>query len=44
MKKFLTLALALVLVIGCVANASAPTIGFSRSARSPTGAPPTPTA
>ena len=30
MKKFLTLALALVLVIGCVANASALTIGFSQ--------------
>ena len=30
MKKFLTLALALVLVLGCVANASALTIGFSQ--------------
>ena len=30
MKKFLTLALALVLVIGCVATASALTIGFSQ--------------
>ena len=30
MKKFLTLALALVLVIGCVANASALTVGFSQ--------------
>lgn len=30
MKKFLTLALALVLVMGCVANASALTVGFSQ--------------
>ena len=30
MKKFLTLVLALALVIGCVANASALTIGFSQ--------------
>ena len=30
MKKFLTLALALVFVLGCVANASALTIGFSQ--------------
>ena len=30
MKKFLILALALVLVIGCVANASALTVGFSQ--------------